>query len=199
MITDYASLLTALNAYSERSYASSDLDTFLGQAQPKINRRLTSYQRQSSAVVALVSGVGSLPADFTSALALNYSTYGTLQPVSSASLIELNPTGAGGVPAYYAIHGTQISVAPTLTGNVTLTYLAGVPALSSGNTTNWLLTAAPDAYLNMILAESKMFEEDFQTAALFEGRGTAILDGVNMQAVVAAYSRAGLVTRGPTP
>ncbi len=133
--------------------------------------------------------------------------------VPFASLTDLNPYGLDGIPAYYAIGGSQyvstppsgselrsyLYVAPLVTDTLNIRYASGVPALTSGNTKNWLLTMAPDAYFNGVMAEAKLFEEDFEQAAIWESRMRQTLNDVNNESVVAQYRGASVILPGPTP
>ncbi len=51
------------------------------------------------------------------------------------------------LPNNFTIIGTKIQVLPVSTTTISLVYYAKIAALSDSNTTNWLLTANPNAYL----------------------------------------------------
>ena len=53
------------------------------------------------------------------------------------------------------------------TGTVTGVLYRDIPALSDTNTTNWLLTAAPKAYLYGALAELAIFTEDMDNMKMW--------------------------------
>lgn len=63
------------------------------------------------------------------------------------------------VPKFYTIIGTTIQFAPSPAGSYTMemVYYKAIPALSSSNTTNWMLTNNPDAYLYGSLMEAMPF------------------------------------------
>lgn len=62
-----------------------------------------------------------------------------------------------GQPIVFTVIGTNIKFAPTpdSTYQLAATYYASIPALSTGNETNWLLTNHPDAYLFGSLVEAE--------------------------------------------
>ena len=70
--------------------------------------------------------------------------------------------------------GTEIQVYPPPDGTYTaeLVYYAEIPALTDSNTTNWLLTLAPDIYLYGTLMQTAPYLQDdarLQTwAALYQ-------------------------------
>ena len=59
-------------------------------------------------------------------------------------------------PVYFTITGDEMELAPTPNEDyeIEMVYRANIPALTSSNTTNWLLTLAPDLYLYGALLES---------------------------------------------
>lgn len=98
--------------------------------------------------------------------------------------------------------GSEIELAPTPDANYTIemVYRQNIPALAS-NTTNWLLTAAPDLYLYGTLLETAPYlkeDERIQTWAL--GLKTA-LDSLNTANITAAFNASPLTMRpsGVTP
>ena len=62
-------------------------------------------------------------------------------------------------------------------------YRANIPALSESNTTNWLLTLAPDLYLYGVLLESAPYmKEDERISTWGSGFSTALNDLNNLGA-----------------
>ena len=80
-----------------------------------------------------------------------------------------------------------------------MTYAQSLVPLSASNATNWLLALAPDAYLFMVKAQARAFEEEWQTAAGLEAKANGIIDELNLQSDLAQYAHATLVINGPTP
>lgn len=86
-----------------------------------------------------------------------------------------------GQPTSYSVVGDELELFPTPNEDyvIEMVYRANIPALTSTNTTNWLLTKAPDLYLYGVLMESAPYiKEDgrLQTWAL--GYSNAF-DGLN--------------------
>jgi hypothetical protein len=112
-------------------------------------------------------------------------------------------SNVAGQPRYFTIFGDEIELAPTPDQNYTIemVYRKNVPALTSDNTTNWLLTLAPDMYLYGCLLESAPYiKEDgrIQTWAL--GLSTA-LDGLNNLGLTSTFNAGPMQARvsGVTP
>lgn len=81
-----------------------------------------------------------------------------------------------GQPIHFAISGTEMELAPTPNENFTIemVYRKNIPALAS-NSTNWLLTAAPDIYLyGMLLEAAPYIKEDERINTWALGFSTAL-------------------------
>jgi hypothetical protein len=78
-----------------------------------------------------------------------------------------------GQPVYFSVSGDQIELAPTPNEDydVQLVYRANIPALTASNTTNWLLTLAPDLYLYGSLLEASPYIQNDDRLAIW---GTAL-------------------------
>ena len=69
---------------------------------------------------------------------------------------------ANGKPLFYTMIGTEIQVYPVPSGDYTaeMVYYSKIPSLSDSETTNWLLTLAPDIYLYGALMQSAPYLQD---------------------------------------
>lgn len=87
-------------------------------------------------------------------------------------------------PEYYAIVGSELRFfpEPTISYTVAMTYFKRLPALSVSNTTNWLLTDFPNAYLTACLMVASDFIESSEGVAKY----SAALDTV-ISLVLASY------------
>ncbi len=76
-------------------------------------------------------------------------------------------------PVYFTIVGDQIELAPTPNEDydVEIVYRANLPAITASNTTNWLLTLAPDLYLYGSLLEAAPHMKNDERVSLW---GTAV-------------------------
>lgn len=116
-----------------------------------------------------------LPADFRSVSSFMLTTdpFQVLVPMTPNQLFSTYTSASvTGYPTTYAIVGTNTAyLRPVPDGNYTvrLIYKAALAGLSSTNTTNWLLTNAPQVYLGASMVElSIMLEND---AALVKWKG----------------------------
>jgi len=102
----------------------------------------------TSVTVSMTTGAGSLPSDFASAISATYgSQSGTLQYLQGERFDNYLEYTGSGEPVVFTVRGSQLLIAPTATGDVTLRYTARFTALSGTATSNSLLTLFPDAYL----------------------------------------------------
>ncbi len=85
------------------------------------------------------------------------------------------------------------------TGNLTFDYEGTLVGLSSGNTTNWLISYAPQAYLAMTEAFVKAREGDYASAAALKGDARDTLDELTKQSSVMQQGRGSVTIPGPTP
>lgn len=103
-----------------------------------------------------------LPADFYQyrRLAINNGDdIFTLVYMSPDELDDAFPETETDQPQNFTIEGTNLRLRPVSDQaySIILDYMQGLPALSNSNTTNWLLTNEPDAYLFGTLAEAEAF------------------------------------------
>jgi len=196
-ITDYATLSAAIQSWDERSH---DADELIGLAEAEFRLHFgPHYARETSGTVSFTSGTATLPTGYIRSLALSHATYGELDQKPLSAIRERRVWDASGVPDIYAITASSIEVAPSYTGDLTFDYEAKLTGLSGSNTTNWLITNAPQAYLAMCMSMAKAKYEDFEKAALYKSQAIDTLDTLGIQSIVAQYGRAGMVIRGSTP
>jgi hypothetical protein len=88
-----------------------------------------------------------------------------------------------GAPFYFTIVGNQIELAPTPNDDIDIEvlYRANIPALAD-NTTNWLLTAAPDLYLYATLLEAAPYIQNDERLSVWGSAVALVIDQLNMLA-----------------
>lgn len=201
-ITDYASLQTAINDWADRSDSSGTLDGYIQLAEAEFNLVLRSHRRETSATLTTdANGEVSLPAGFREmrSIVRDYSGALPLIPVSWPQLIAMNPYAEGADPIYYAIRGTTLKVAPIIEDDFIAVYEAALSGLSGSNTTNWLLTLAPQAYLFMCVAMLEGRLGQFERAAVFKSQALEILASVGIQSDLAQFGAAGIEFENAVP
>lgn len=199
-VTSYSTLSTRINDETERSYTQGQLDGFIADAEAEFRLYLgPNFSKETSTTLAFTSGSATLPTGLVRMLSLAHTTYGPLKESPIERIRRLRIDGNTTVPAEYCITGTTILTDATYTGNLTLDYEGTLTGLSSGNTTNWLVTYAPTAYVHMCIAYAKLFEEDYEGAAVRQAQAKRILDDLGIQTMVMQRGRAAVTIPGTTP
>lgn len=203
-IATYSDLLSAIDDYTDRTYTDARKAVFVGNAEAKFNRKLTSSFRRmtSTTLTTNSSGEATLPSGFAGLRSIVRDVVGStpLRQVSWDALLLLNPYEVSDdAAAHYAIYGTVLKVAPIVEDSFNAIFDSKLTALSASNTTNWLLTLAPDAYLTMCLAEEALFTREFVLAQGLEASAYGMLADVVAMDQVAQFGNAELVLDMVTP
>ena len=199
----YAELTTGIGAYMVKTYTSTETDYFIALAEARINRHLSGqYRRSGSATITTDStGTATLPTGFIMLRSIVRDVTGSkpLTQVSWSALTLLDPYAVSSDATHYAIQGSSIKVAPVTQDTFTAIYDSSVPNLSSTTTTNWLLTLAPDIYLEMCLAEAERYEMNPGAAQDHRATGLGELDSLVAQSNVAQFGNIEVVMDMVTP
>lgn len=214
-IANYTDLQTAVTEYLARDQDTTliaRIPTFIQLAEAKFNRELYTRQmeQRSTAAIDITHSEPefiALPSDFQSMRRIRLSSVSGkpyLEFMSGQQMDEYR-TMSGDVtnqPGYFTIYGSEIELAPTPDSDYTIemVYRQNVPPLAS-NSTNWLLTMAPDAYLYGTLLESAPYiKEDARIQTWALGLTTA-LDGINRLGSTSTFNAGPLTMRisGVTP
>jgi hypothetical protein len=203
-LAQYSDINTVINDWEERGYTTAETDDFIALAESLANRKLAAdFRRRASATVNTdASGVGTIPTGFVGLSSITRDVLGSLplKQVSYAAFIERNPYEiADDAQVFALLSSTEFVVAPVTDDDFLVKYSKLVPALSSGNTTNWLLTLAPDFYLFACQAASAAKMKAYQEAGVLEAKALAVLDEIVSQGNVAEYGMAEMTLDMVTP
>lgn len=188
-ITTYSGLKSAIADWLNREDLTSVIPTFVSLAEANINRGLRVRDMLTRSDLTWNSGeIVPLPTDFLELYSLEQtfppdaSVTPPLQYVGIDEMKRLKkriPASGGGQTRYFTIFGSYLDLCPEPTSGLpmTLTYYASVPALSDTNTTNWLLTKAPDIYLYGSLLHASPYLKNDERAQVW---------GAGYQSIIAA-------------
>jgi len=195
-ITTYAELKTAIADFLNRDDLTSVSADFITLAEADINRRVRHWRMEKRSTAQLDTQYSAMPADFLEALRF-YITSGDTSPLELISQFEMvdqrHRTGdATGKPQYYAVTAGEFEVYPTPDSTYTaeLYYYARTTALSDSNTTNWLLTYFPDAYLYGSLVHSAPYLKDDPRIQVWAALYQSAIDGINQSSDSAKHGSA---------
>ena len=166
----YTELLTNIGSWLNRSDLTTYAPSFVQLAEAKLNRVLRTADQFTRSQLTTADNYLTMPDDF-----LEFKTLRVISPVER-DLVEVaahqideivDANFLASLPdknaRYYVYKGTNVRILPTPSASQTyeMNYYARVPALSATNTTNWLLTTHPDAYLyHSLVAATPFLGED---------------------------------------
>ena len=161
-ISTYAELLTAAANWTGRLDLTSRIPEFITLAEAKLNRDLRCRQMEQRSY-ATATEYMALPTDYLELrnVQLNTTPKTPLKTVPP-EYGDTYYSNASGKPIYFAILANQIQLmpAPDATYEIEIDYYQKIPALTGSNTTNWLLSYAPDMYLYAALLEASVYLTD---------------------------------------
>jgi hypothetical protein len=193
-ITTYATLITAVTEYLARDQDAiliARIPTFVQLAEAKFNRVLLHPQMETRSITTVDTSTTapefiSLPSDFQSMRRVRLSGVTGKPRLSFMTQTQLDDyrfsiDNVTGQPIYFAIMGTEMELVPTPNENFELemVYRGNIPALAS-NSTNWLLTIAPDLYLYGTLLETAPYIKEDSRIAVWGSAFTTVLDQLNI-------------------
>ncbi len=168
-ITSYSTLQTTVGDWLNRSDLTAVIPDFITLAEAQFNRTLRHRRMVERATATLDTEYSAMPADWLESIRYQINT----NPITVMEFVSLDQAAllkgaysTSGKPIFYSQIGQQFQVIPApdsgsaYTGE--LTYYAKIPALSAGNTSNWLLVDSPDIYLYGALLQSAPYLQDDQ-------------------------------------
>lgn len=168
MITNYATLATAILDWYEGDDLSGQQSNLVQLAEVDLNLRLMTRQRYATYdIVATGAASYALPAAFRKALFLVGTDATQVRPEwrTPEVFFGLQSAYESGNPNYYTFVGSTIYFAPNPTGGTyRLGYTLDIPPLEA-NTTNWLCTLSPNTYLFAALWMAGLYVQDDPAAA----------------------------------
>lgn len=178
-IGTYTELQAAVASWVHRSDLTSVIQDCIALAEERFNRQLrTRHQETALADTAIDASYQiAIPAD-TVAVKRLWRVDGSLQyelQVETLGFVEARQ-GYGGLAASYSWGASNWDFDGT--GTVGGTLIRNIPPLSS-NSTNWLLTGHPSAYLYATLAEVMGHARDTEGLALWDGRADGKIAEIN--------------------
>jgi len=176
-LATYSDLKTAIATWSWRSDLTSDVDDLIDLTEARLNRdlRLSIMEARATLNTAIDDEFIALPTDAIEIRKLSIQQSGADIPLrlsSPSDLVNRYYEGLSRQPAYYAVVGTELQLAPIPDAiySLSATYIAKVPALSDSQTTNAVLTNHPDLYLFGALAEAADLVRDAEYVARWESK-----------------------------
>jgi len=203
-ITTYAELKTSIADFLNRDDLASITGTFISLAEAQIQRDVRHWRMEARASGQISGGdqYMQVPADWVETIRLHLTGSGTsaLTLQSRAAIADIrakNENGSTKKPYYYAHADGQFELYPTPSEDTDfeLLYIQKVPALSDSNTSNWLLSEAPDVYLYGALLHSAPYLQEDARVQVWAQLYSAAVQRLNQASDDAKYSGSGLTMK----
>lgn len=197
----FANLKTAIADHLNRDDLTSYIPDFITLAEAQMQRDLPRhYLRETRTTLTVDGQFESAPADYAGVVRI--SIQGKHRPLDLMSLAEMQRNrdmgdDTTGEPLAYAINGGDLEFWPTPDSSYTadLVYIQKITALSDANTSNWVLSSAPDAYLYGALIHSAPFLRDDERIGVWAALYQSAIDGLNRTSEDARHGATGLRMR----
>lgn len=184
-ITNYTELQASVASWLNRGDLSASIADFITLAESQLSRDLKARGMETKVTLSTVVGTKTvvLPTDMLEMRRLQVAgTYN--QPLSYRSPDELSidfSDNSSGQPVVFTVIGANAELAPIPDAvySLELTYRQRIPALSASNTTNWLLTNWPDAYLWASLLAATPFIMNDARLPVWSQLYTQAVEGIN--------------------
>lgn len=186
---------------------------FIRLCEAKLNRELRSskMEKRATTLVNMLSDEPeyvSLPLDFQSMRRVRLNGVDgkpRLEFLSGQQADEFRTRSgnAPGRPQYFTIFGDEMELirTPDMAYTLEMVYRANIPALSDANTTNWLLTTSPDAYLYGSLLETAPYIKEDERINVWGAGFKYAIDSINQLSRDQTYNAGPMSARvsGATP
>lgn len=173
MITDYASLKTSIAGFLHRSDLTTMIPEFIADGERRIYDDLRVKQMETAFTATMVAGEATVPDDLLEWQWL-YIDATPLRKLARRDLewIITHYRGEVGPPSYFARNSDKLIFGPSPDAQYNLlgSYYKRLAALSDSNTSNWLITDAPELIRYAALCEAAPYLQDDERIAIWEGK-----------------------------
>lgn len=203
-ITTYTDLVAAVKRYCARSDStfSAAIPDFVGLAEerlynghgsddsdPLYSDPIRSAVMETDGTITVTDGVGTLPSDYLlmrriwrdgDPLGLKY--------MSPERADVQNVIESAGTPVWYSVRAASISVVPSWTGDLSITYYKRFDPITSTNASGAMIETHGLAYLEATLIEAFAFLQDGELAVSHAAKLRGLVRGINRSATELRFS-----------
>jgi len=198
-LANYTQLKASIADFLNRDDLTSVIPDFVTLAETQINRDIRHWRMEtrSSGQQSAGDEYAQIPADWLETIRFHVTSAGTsrLKLISRSDMADMRQANndTTGIPEFYCMAAGQFEFYPTPSSDtdIELLYYAKVPDLET-NSTNWLLTEAPDVYLYGSLLHTAPYLQDDARIATWSQLYSAAVMRVNDAAEKARYSGSGI-------
>lgn len=197
-ITNYTTLQSTIADYLNRADLNSQIQTFIQMAEADMNTRLRTREMITRAEATSSAEYVQLPSDWLEAI--NLHIVDGKQPLRFVTLDEadriIKEQIYTQVAAFSLMNGAiELVPPPGSDVDIEMIYYAKIPTLSAQQTTNWLLTKAPDVYLYGSLLHAQPFLMDDQRMPVFATLYNSRIEALNEESMKSTHSGSPLIAR----
>lgn len=194
-LTTFAELKSSIADWLNRDDLTSVIPDFISLAEANMDRSIRHW-RMEKRVTATVDGqYTGLIGDYLEGIRFSIANGDRLELLSQGEMQQRRTAydDTTGKPRYYAISDGQLELYPTPDGSYTveMLYYGQITPLSDSNTTNWLLTHHPDAYLYGSLVHASPYLGEDQRATVWASLYQSALDAINKESSDAKFGGSG--------
>lgn len=198
MITNYSTLQSTIASYLNREDLLAQMPTFIQLAEADMNTRLRTREMIVRAEATSSNEYVQLPSDWVEAI--NLQIVDGTSPLRYVTLDEadriIKTNEFNQVMAYSLMNGAiELVPPPGDDVDIEMVYYGKIPALSAQQTTNWLLTKAPDVYLYGACLHAQPFLMDDQRMPVFATLYNSRIEALNEESMKSTHSGSPLVAR----
>ena len=190
-ITTYAELQSAVADFLNRDDLTSVIPTFIALAQASMDRDIRHWRQEKRVETTLDEQYENFPNDFLEIQEISLTDGTRLEMVSVAFMQERKAESiATGKPRYFRVTADQFEFypKPDASYGLSMQYYARTPALSATNTSNWILTYAPDAYLYGALAPAAPYLGEDNRIQIWAALYQNAIEGLRLDGERGKYS-----------
>lgn len=198
-LSTYSELQASIADFLNREDLTSAITDFIRLGEAQMQRDIEHWRMEKRAEVTLTDRYTALPDDIVRPLSM-YIT-GANRPLIPITRQEMQNKryangDAAGRETYYSITGGEIEIFPSPTGGtLELNYIGKIPALADDNTSNWLLSEAPDVYLYGALSQTAPYLKDDERLIVWSTLYTNAVNALNMASQDTKWGGQGLKMR----
>jgi len=164
--TTYTALLTRIADQAVRGDIDALIPDWIGDFEAKANRWMRERRMQVRDTASISDEFSAVPADYAEAMTISLTdgvTTWELVPAAPETMENYAQQAQTGRPRFFAIVGPEVRYypAPDAAYTATFNYFSKLEAISGSNATNWLLTDAPDAYVQGVMAGFHEWDQNF--------------------------------------
>jgi hypothetical protein len=148
-LSTYSELKASLADWLHRGGLTTVIPDFITICEADFNRRIRIATMEERSSATFNEGYEDVPTDFLEMreIKVNTSPVVSLKYMTPQQMTEFYPTTESGTPEFYTLVDHTIRVNRIPSAEVEISYYVRIPALSTDEPTNWMLTNHPDVYL----------------------------------------------------